>query len=352
MEPTYALSICIPTYNRARHLRNCLNSLVASGVGSLLNVQVCVSDNCSTDNTRQVVDDATRSLAIKYRKNSLNLGLARNILEVVQMADGEFVWMLGDDDLMMPGACKEIVELIDQHQGVDYFYVNANHLTTDYVYSFPQPFDMVNLPKTMVPFSPKMESGELPFLKLIDPKVSFDFLGGIFLSVFRRNMWLSNVDILSPTALSDHRVYSHLDNTFPHINIFAKAFSGSKAYFYAIPASVCLTGAREWAPMYPLVKSVRLVEALDEYRKNGLPRLRYWYCRNAALNTFAPDIVRLLANKGKSGYEYVDLAHLIWSNCVYPNCYLSMFYPFFRRSAWRRLGNYFLNCLFGLIHRL
>lgn len=334
----YILSICIPTYNRAGHLRNCLDSLIQSGVARQPDVQVCISDNCSTDETGQVIDDATKRLRIKYRRNDANLGLARNFVEVAQMADGEFVWIIGDDDLLIPGACENIVGLITVHRHVDYFYVNANHLTTEYVHSFPQPFNLTNLPKVMDPFSSRLDSGELPFLSLIDPRISFDFLGGIFLSVFRREKWLSNVFVLDKDALSDGRTFSHFDNTFPHIKIFARAFAGSRAYFDSKAASVCLTGAREWAPMYPLVRSIRLLEGLEEYRKNGLSIVRYLYCRNAALASFLPDMVRLIANRNGSGFHYANWPRAFGTNCMYPNFYLSLVYPLFRKSLWRKIG--------------
>ncbi|MDA9657714.1 glycosyltransferase family 2 protein [bacterium] len=319
------LSICIPTYNRAVHLRNCLSSLIQCGLSNLSGVQICISDNCSTDTTKQVVEEASKVLTIKYKVNQSNIGSARNFLEVVQMADGEFVWMLGDDDLLMPGACEKIIELIKKHSLVDYFFVNSSHLTNEYVQSFSQPFELKNLPKAMERFSPRAESGELRFLELIDPKISFDFLAGIFLSVFRRSMWLSHVDCLDKHAVADIRVASHFENTFAHVKIFANAFSNSKAYFHAEPLSICLTGAREWAPMYPFIRSVRLIQALDEYRKNGLAFNTYWRCKNFALRTFIPDIVFTLIYRKESGYEYLNLSKLLYKNWLYPELYLSPF---------------------------
>lgn len=330
----YLLSICIPTYNRAKHLRNCLSSLIQSGMADQPEIQVCISDNCSLDDTKQVIDEVSGRLTLNYQKNAVNVGLARNLLEVVRMAEGEFVWMIGDDDLVMPQAGEMVINLIRQHEKVDYFYVNANHLTTEYVHSFPQPFSLDNLPQKMEPFSPRTASGELPFLELINPQTSFDFLGGIFLSVFRRKMWLSNVDALDKDALMDSRTYSKFDNTFPHVKIFAQAFAHSYAYFCAQPASVCLRGAREWVPLYPLVRSVRLIEGLDEYRKNGLSTLSYIYCKNAALAAFFPDMAKLILHRAKSGYEYVNLPKIIVANCIYPNFYFSLVYPFFRKSFW------------------
>lgn len=318
------LSICIPTYNRASHLANALQSIASNRLLGHVEVQVCVSDNCSSDDTAAVTRAAQQKLMIKYQKNETNVGLAGNFLKAVEMADGEFVWLIGDDDLLLPNALGHVLGLIDRHPQVDYFYVNSYHLSTGYVAQFPQPFDTAHLPGRMDAFSSRTVSGEMPFMDLIHPKVSFDFLGGIYLSVFRRRMWLANAHVVHAEALQDERVFSNFDNTFPQIKILAAAFSRSRAYFCAEPQSVCLTGAREWAPLYRMVRSVRLVEALDEYRKNGLSFWRYVRCKNFALRTFLPDLVYMMANRRHSGIRYINPVKEVLNNMMYPNFYLSV----------------------------
>jgi len=293
---------------------------------SSVDFQVCVSDNCSTDETEKIVRSAQKEITIKYQKNQSNLGVARNVLNVVQMADGEFAWLIGDDDLLLPYALDELSDIIERHPDIDYFYINSFHLTTEFVLSFPQPFNTSFLPKKMEPFSSWSHSGEMKFVDLINPKISFDFLGGMFLSVFRRKNWILNTHIIDNDILSDSRVFSHFDNTFVHVKIFSKAFAQSKAFFNANPLSVCLSGTREWAPMYPLVRSVRLVEALDEYRKNGLSNAKYFQCKNFALRTFLPDLVFMFVNRDNSGFDYIKPFILILKNLLYPNFYLSIIY--------------------------
>lgn len=317
------ISICVPTFNRAGHLANCLQSIAQSAAISKIGFEVCVSDNCSNDGTESVVHHAQKFFPIKYHRNPSNLGITRNFLNVVEMAQGEFVWLIGDDDLLLPEALGTIQELIAAHQNVDFFYVNSFHLATEYVASFPQPFDTLKLPNNMKPFSSRADSGELRFMELVDPRISFDFMAGIFLAVFRRSKWIANAHVLEPVAVADLRTFSHFDNTFPQIKIYAKAFANSKAFFFSKPLSVCLTGAREWAPMYPFVYSVRLVEALKEYRKNGLPYLRYLMCKNYALNKFIPHFVYMVINKERSGFAYVKVLPLLLGNCLYPNFYWS-----------------------------
>jgi glycosyltransferase involved in cell wall biosynthesis len=320
------ISVCIPTYNRADHLNNCLQSIIANKSISKADFEVCVSDNCSSDGTEEVVRRAQTSIEIKYQKNISNLGIPRNFLNVVEMARGEFVWLIGDDDLLLSGALGELQDLIDRHPRVDFFYINSFHLTAQYVNSFPQPFDTVNLPEGMTPVSSWPHCGEMEFLDLIDPRISFDFLGGMYLAVFRRRNWVQSAKVLDEAAISDPRTFSHFDNTFPHVKIFSNAFAHSRAYFSAKPLSVCLSGAREWSPMSPLVMSVRLVEALDEYRKNGLAYLKYWRCKNYALRNFIPHLVSMFIRRDRSGYSYINPLELILGACLYPNFYLSIFY--------------------------
>ncbi len=328
---TMKLSICIPTYNRVKHLNNCLNSIISNKSVQSLDFQVCISNNCSTDETEKLVKSFSRSIPIKYNKNETNLGVARNVLKVVEMADGEFAWLIGDDDLLMPDAIREMLSLIEGNAEVDFFYINSFHQTAEFVHSFPQPFDTKNLPMDMKAFSPRTKSGPLPFLKLIDPQVSFDFLGGMFLSVFRKKNWTENLDVLNRNALLDSRTFSHFDNTFVHVKVFSKAFADAKAYFHAKPLSVCLTGAREWVPMYSMIRSVRLLEALEEHRKNGLPLLQYLKCRNYALNFFIPDIVYMWIHKKASGWAYISPVSILIKNLIYPNAYLSPVYFIFRK---------------------
>ena len=320
------LSICIPTFERAKHLNNCLNSILLAKKAHGFEYEICISDNGSTDNTEVIVKDYIDKLPIKYSKNSNNLGIPRNFLKVVSIANGEFAWLLGDDDLLMPDVFLQIANLFERNQTCDFFYINSNHLTTEYVFNHNQPFDTKNLPITMIPVSKYKVTGPLPFIDLINPKISFDFLGGMFHSIFKRKNWVNNQDILDSEAIEDMNTFSHFDNTFPHVKIFSKAFANSNAYFLAKPLSVCLSGAREWSPMYPFVHSVRLVEALDEYRKNGLPFIKYLWCRNFALNSFIPDFVSMYIFRDVSGFKYIKPLKLILNNCIFPNFYFSIIF--------------------------
>jgi glycosyltransferase involved in cell wall biosynthesis len=319
------LSICIPTYNRSQHLANCLESIKNSLLGSKLSIEICISDNASIDNTLDVVNRASIDAPIKFNRNLINLGMAQNFLNVVSMATGEFIWLIGDDDLVIPDGLVRLLNLIETNKDIDFFYVNAYQLNIDYLSVFPHPFNTKFLPIKMEKFSKISKSRKLNFLELISPEISFDFLGGIFLSVFRREKWLNSVHHLCPEALSSKVTFSHFDNTFPHIKIWASAFNSSKAYLNSDPMIVCLSGVREWAPLSSMVMSHRLPEALDVYRYYGLGFWRYLYCMNFALRNFFPDLVSMILKRKTYNFDILFLKLFIKS-LPYPNTYLSIFY--------------------------
>ena len=118
------LSICIPTYNRIKYLENCLNSIHIASEKSNLKVEVCISDNCSEENTYSVVEKFKNRLNIIYNQNKYNIGLGHNILKSVSIASGEFAWILGNDDLVLPNSFNIFKDLTKKNSDVDFFYIN------------------------------------------------------------------------------------------------------------------------------------------------------------------------------------------------------------------------------------
>ena len=326
------ITICIPTYNRANCLENCLNSIAIASKNHLKQFEVCISDNGSTDNTRVVVENAESLFDITYFRNETNLGIPRNFLKVVSMAKAEFIWLIGDDDLLLPDTFDRLLPLLNENKEVDFFYLNSFHIDSSYIKSKSHPFDTRELPSEMEPFSEKTNSHKLPFFNLIDPKTSFDFLGGMFLSAFRKANWDAMINKLDSHAIESCETFSHFDNTFPHLKIWAHAFSDSTAYFNAVPMNVCITGEREWAPMEPLVRNIRLIEALDAYRQNGMAYWRYYYCKNFALRNYASLTVKMILSRKLYGFKLNLLRH--YFKCAfYPNVYLSLPYFLVRKIS-------------------
>jgi len=111
------LSIAIPTYNRANCLENLLKEITTQIKEIRGLVEICLSNNASTDNTREVVMSFKNKYPslIKYNENEKNLGYDKNLIKVVEMSAGKFVWLLGDDDMVVKGGIKKVASFINNH---------------------------------------------------------------------------------------------------------------------------------------------------------------------------------------------------------------------------------------------
>ena len=321
----FLLSICIPTYNRPEHLENCLQSIVISK-NKKISFEVCISDNGSKHNIRKIVSKFSKKLNIKFNRFKRNLGITPNFLKVVDMAKGEYVWTIGNDDLLLPNSLEKIFELLKKNKDTDYFFINSYNLNYDYLKKFNHPFSTYELPNKMEKSSKLNQSKKTQFWNLIDPNVSFDFLLGMFFSLFRKKLWDQNVKFINMKNAKDKRWMSTPDNTYFNTIIFANAFKNSIAYFQAQPLSVNLTGVREWDEMYVFIKIVRIPGILDYYRSRGLPFMRYYLCKNFALRNFAYCMGKLLLSKDIRGLSYFNFWNHVIKNLIFPNVYLSFVY--------------------------
>jgi glycosyltransferase involved in cell wall biosynthesis len=125
------LSICIPTWNRAELLRLFLENLANEIHGLEDRVEVVVADNASTDHTTEVVNQS--KITITYGKQPKTVGITNNILfATCDLAHGEFVWLLGDDDLILPGGVERVLDSITRAPDVDYHYINFSWIPVKY----------------------------------------------------------------------------------------------------------------------------------------------------------------------------------------------------------------------------
>lgn len=110
------LSICIPTYNREKYLKQLLDCIEKQLQYTDKNiVEICVSDNSSTDNTQQMIQQYQQKYNnITYFRWDKNMGADMNYLKVVEIAHGKYCWLFGSDDLMIDGAIKKMLEEIKE----------------------------------------------------------------------------------------------------------------------------------------------------------------------------------------------------------------------------------------------
>jgi glycosyltransferase involved in cell wall biosynthesis len=104
------LSICIATLNRAAFIGATLESILSQLTDDC---EVVVLDGASTDDTERVVSEYTRRFDhLRYIRQDTNNGIDRDYDRVVDLARGEYCWLMTDDDLLKPGAVVAVLEAL------------------------------------------------------------------------------------------------------------------------------------------------------------------------------------------------------------------------------------------------
>ncbi|MEO3384920.1 glycosyltransferase family 2 protein [Mesorhizobium sp. CAU 1741] len=112
------LSICIPTFNRATFLAKAL-SYFTEVYKISLTYEIVISDNASSDNTREVVENYIgRGLPIRYFRREENLGYEPNLASAFRHARGEYNIYLADDDILVMDGFIEAIRYMDQNPDV------------------------------------------------------------------------------------------------------------------------------------------------------------------------------------------------------------------------------------------
>ncbi|WP_039969615.1 glycosyltransferase [Selenomonas artemidis] len=117
------LTYGIITYNRSKYLRKSLKS-VLDQVGSDELVEVLVSDNCSEDDTKEVVQEFQKKYKnLRYHCNETNVGAEGNIHAALRHSKGEYVVVAGDDDYQADGSLYILLTHIYAHRDCALFYM-------------------------------------------------------------------------------------------------------------------------------------------------------------------------------------------------------------------------------------
>jgi len=95
-------TILIPTYNGAEVIGDTLRSILTQ---SFSNYEIIVNDDASTDNTEEIVKSFLDP-RIKFFRNARNLGYPGNLEEARKRADGEIIYLMGQDDILAKGALE------------------------------------------------------------------------------------------------------------------------------------------------------------------------------------------------------------------------------------------------------
>jgi glycosyltransferase involved in cell wall biosynthesis len=106
------LSICIPTYNRCGSLDLLLNQISDLIKNYDSDLEICISDNNSNDDTSAIIKKWIKIFPINHYKNEKNIGFSRNVDKLLCAATGKWMCIVGDDDLLIPANIEYILNIL------------------------------------------------------------------------------------------------------------------------------------------------------------------------------------------------------------------------------------------------
>lgn len=125
------LDVFIVTYNRSRYLKDAIESILNQTYSDF---QLTILDNCSTDNTEEVVRSFNDN-RIRYIKNEENLGAWGNVNKAFSLADKKYYIVNHDDDIMMPDYLEKAVGFMEENDDVSVLSLGIDNIDAEADYS-------------------------------------------------------------------------------------------------------------------------------------------------------------------------------------------------------------------------
>ncbi|MBT9172009.1 MAG: Abequosyltransferase RfbV [Syntrophomonadaceae bacterium] len=213
------LSIAIPTYNGAQTIRETLDSIVSQLEKG---VEIVVSDNASTDGTAEIIREyQARFPVIRYFCNEENLGADCNIDLVVRRSSGEYVWLFGDDDKLVAGGIRKVLNVLQIHNDLAVVFINYAVYSSDFEQCLKERV---------------LENKNDLYCENADKLLTTVKIAPIFLSsnIIRRALW--------ERADSDHYVGSK----WMHFGTMLSLLPGHPSYYVSSPYVMLRSGALRW----------------------------------------------------------------------------------------------------------
>lgn len=272
------LSICIPTYNRKNLLKLTIDSIVQQLNVNWKLIQIIVTDNNSDDGTDEMLSHYIENYSsICYYKNKENIGAVNNMEKGISYAEGDYVWVVGSDDILVENSIEKVLDIIKDYQNIDLIFLNS------YYYL---PHEQENLTSRTDDIKNKKiktigkADGIYPISHLTD--TSNDAFTSIYTIIMNRYHWQNAFQMVDKKKQS----FDSAINCIPHAFYITKYMFDRKAYYSSTPlilASVEV-GWQEYIPLYVLQY---LPDLHEEWRKFGLPNTHLAKVNNYLVESFS-----------------------------------------------------------------
>jgi hypothetical protein len=121
--------VVVPNYNHARYLRKRIDSVLGQ---TYQDFEVILLDDCSTDNSREILALYAGDRRVTVEFNAENSGsVFKQWNKGVQMARGRYIWIAESDDYADIGLLARMVPILDEQPEVTFAYCRSWRIAED-----------------------------------------------------------------------------------------------------------------------------------------------------------------------------------------------------------------------------
>jgi glycosyltransferase involved in cell wall biosynthesis len=248
MDKNPLVSIIIPNRNHSAYLKQAIESALAQ---TYTNIEIIISDNCSTDNSLEIaMGYLNRGVIIN--RNPVNV-FGDNYKVLASLASGKYFMILCADDLIKPTFIERSVSIMEQHSNVGYVHCERDYIDENGNIIELDPFfncSFISPGESMLPVYMLTDVGQA--VQGLIRRTIFDAASGYdtetdYLTI-ERELWFRL------SMISD---YAYIREKLALLRVHTQSESSNTREYFVHPLSiyVMLKGFIEWAKIknYPKV---------------------------------------------------------------------------------------------------
>ncbi len=119
------VSVIMPSYNTAEFIEKSVKSVINQ---TYTNWELIIVDDCSQDNTEEILKKYLADKRIRYYRNEANLGAAISRNRALKEAKGRWIAFLDSDDLWKREKLQKQIEFMEKNE---YYFSYTNYVEID-----------------------------------------------------------------------------------------------------------------------------------------------------------------------------------------------------------------------------
>lgn len=133
------ISVIVPAYNHELWVKETILSIVNQTYGYEENIQLIVSDDCSTDKTPEILKELSKIYDFQLIQHQQNMGVCSTFNELISFCKGKYIAGIASDDIMFLDRIENQVRILNNKPDIDILAGNCS-LIDKYgktIYSYP-----------------------------------------------------------------------------------------------------------------------------------------------------------------------------------------------------------------------